>query len=278
MKILIKTIKKDFLSILSIFNLILILLSILIVVIVNLTEIDIFIERTNECINVFDALFLSFLGPGQKYTFLTMLKYILPNIIVLFVWGKAISNELEKGYLYAIFRIASKKIWWIGKILAMLISVIVYYISLVLISSMVYIYKFNFDVTNAFTDSIISTFEKYVYMINTVQPINMIIIILIINIICCFILITFQFLCSMIFKNSYWGFLASVVLILISIMSININSFFMKILPNNYSMIIRLNYITNFEMWHIKYSYILFMAIFLFVIGIKYVDKNEVFI
>lgn len=90
--------------------------------------------------NVWDAVFVAFAGPGVwDVSFLKMLWWFLPTMMFLYLFGDIAASEFTRGGVFIIPRIGSRRLWWLGKIIALLFLVIgytIFDILSILVSSM----------------------------------------------------------------------------------------------------------------------------------------------
>ncbi|MBU3158379.1 hypothetical protein KPL37_01155 [Clostridium frigoris] len=273
MKLLIKILKKDFAIFFNISNISLIILSFIVIIVSSISEINAFIVSGKTYISLEDAMFLAFRGPGNEYTFFQLLKWLLPILIVLFIFGRMTNVELNNGYIYAIYRFGNKQSWLKGKFVFIFLFSFFYYICLYGISLIVFFFKFHLD--GSFSYYLISSAEMNISIIKYVSPLILLLIMLILNIISCFGILILQILISIITKKAYYGFLFSIILALISLTS---NKLYYKLdvfFPLNYGIANRFNTVTSSG--YICYLYICSIFLLLMYIGTLYVKRNEIF-
>lgn len=273
LKLLIKLIKKDFVIFLNISNLLLIILSFIITIICNFSEIKFFSILEKKNISFEDAMFLSFRGPGNEYTFFQLLKWILPLVVILFISGRITTTELNKGYIYAIYRFGNKNNWLKGKFVFVFLFSFFYYICLYGLSIIVFLFKF--PLKHSFDSYIISSFEMHIRIIRYISPLKLIIIILSLNILSCYILLILQLLISIITKKTYCGFLIPIMLVFISLTSNKICLKSSMLFPLNYGIATRFNEVTS--LGYICYFYIVILMLSLMAATFFIVSNKEVF-
>jgi len=272
LKLLIKLLKKDIKIFFDIPNLFLIILSFILIILSSMFEINSFsIEK--KYISLEDAIFLTFRGPGNEYTFLQLLMCLLPIITVSFIFGRMNDTELNKGYVYAIYRFGNKQAWLMGKLLFNFLLSGFYYICLYGFSIIIFLFRFSLN--GSFSSYLIKSFQMNINILTYLSPLKVVLIMLILNILSCFTVSLFQMFISIITKKSYYGFLFSIILSLVSITSSRINEKISIIFPLNYGIANRFNGITS--LGFISYFYYGFFLLTLIFVGNNYIKKNDVF-
>ena len=93
--------------------------------------------------NIWDAVLVAFAGPGiWGNSILDMLRWFVPNVLFLYLFGNIAAGEFDRGGVFIIPLIGSRKMWWLGKIATLLILSIGYMalgLVIVVICSMVFL-------------------------------------------------------------------------------------------------------------------------------------------
>lgn len=209
--------------------------------------------------NVWDAILVAFSGPGlNSGSILDLLRWFIPQILFLYLFGDLSANEIEHGGLFLIPLIGSRKLWWMGQIATLLIlSISFVFLGLVLISI--------FSVAFLPWSVVFSPFLRSELFFRLASNFHIPILLLWIGALyssTLFAISLIQTTISIFWKKSYAAFFIAVVILLVSWLAGNGHPSIVPWLPGSQSMIFRHTFfdpsIRNFSIaWSLLYNIIL---------------------